>query len=407
LYFKMAATQTSTCIDSAGRTIVFASGIDLPGDGTGTITTPQRKNIFAKTQVSAAVRKRAGWDGRKLSATGPVEKMQEALTMANDMILESQRSGNINIDTPAYEDDPLEKMKPAPKKQKRHKSQHPAASSSSPQNSWRPSVVVPPAPWQQSLMQQSHMQQSHMTPWQQNAWPPSPLHMQPAWPPPQQPPAMQLVQMMLQAIGGMPQQPMYPQPQSQFVPPMPPPTYPPTIQYLQPNFAKEQSEGPEVGSGEEEEESEEEESSYEDSAIEHEAPPVPVPAKVSKPRRPPVPPPVPVPAKVLKPRRTSQQKEDDGLQRLPPQPRHDRSPPRDRSTSPLPQRKMPTMRLTEAILPPEADANIGNGTGRSSGNDDSNGTAGPHRKREERIKHMTQKKTTRRLVKLVKRKPIG
>ena len=54
---------------------------------------------------------------------------------------------------------------------------------------------------------------------------------------------------------------------------MPPPTYPPTIQYLQPNFAKEQSEGPEVGSGEEEEESEEEESSYEDSAIEHEAPP--------------------------------------------------------------------------------------------------------------------------------------
>ena len=106
---------------------------------------------------------------------------------------------------------------------------------------------------------------------------------------------------------------------------------------------------------------------------------MPVPAKVSKPRRPPVFPPVPVPATVLKPRRTSRQKEDDGLQRLPPRPQRDRSP--DRSTSPLPQRKMPSMRLTAAPFPPAADANIGNGTGRSSGNDDSNGTAGPHRKK--------------------------
>ena len=78
----MAEAQTS--IDSSGRTIVYASGIDLPGDGTGTLTTPQRKQIFAKYGVSTAVRKRAGWDGRKLSAAGPVEKMQEALKMAKE-----------------------------------------------------------------------------------------------------------------------------------------------------------------------------------------------------------------------------------------------------------------------------------------------------------------------------------
>ena len=112
----MTEPQTSTSIDSAGRTIVFASGIDLPGDGTGTILTPQRKEIFAKTGVSAAVRKRDGWAGRKLSAVGPVGRFEEALKMANDMILESQRSGNINMDTPAYEGDPIEKMKPPPKK---------------------------------------------------------------------------------------------------------------------------------------------------------------------------------------------------------------------------------------------------------------------------------------------------
>ena len=310
-FFKMAEPQTSTCIDSAGRTIVFASGIDLPGDGTGTILTPQRKQIFAKTNVSVAVRKRTGWNGRKLSATGPVEKMQEALKMANDMILESQRSGQGNVDTPAYEDDPLEKMRPDPRKQKRQKSQHPAASASSSQSSWQPSPWppshLPPAPWQQS--------------WQQNAWPPSPL--QPAWPPPQQPPAMQLVQMMLQAIGGLAQpQPMYPQQQPQFVPPMPPPMYPPTIQLLQPNMAMEKREGLEAENGEESDD-EESGSSYDDDANESEAPPVPVPAKVLKPRR-----------------GTSRQKEDDlpnGLRQLPKGSRS--SSHHDRSTSPLPQKK--------------------------------------------------------------------
>ena len=138
----------------------------------------------------------------------------------------------------------------------------------------------------------------------------------------------------------------------------------------------EKREGLEAENGEESDD-EESGSSYDDDANESEAPPVPVPAKVLKPRR-----------------GTSRQKEDDlpnGLRQLPKGSRS--SSHHDRSTSPLPQKKMPALKLQKVVAAPSWIS-----TSRSSGNDESNGTALSHKDKKDRKdeKHRKEKDRTPR-----------
>ena len=78
----------------------------LPGSGKGTITGAQRKVILSGTGCSAAVRKREGWDCRKLTIVGPAASLNAAKMMAHAFILESQQQHDVpEFDTPGSEND--------------------------------------------------------------------------------------------------------------------------------------------------------------------------------------------------------------------------------------------------------------------------------------------------------------
>ena len=62
----------------------------LPRDGTGTITSSQRKQILDETGCSAAVRQREAWAQRMCTVCGPLAGLQEADDMARLCIVGSQ-----------------------------------------------------------------------------------------------------------------------------------------------------------------------------------------------------------------------------------------------------------------------------------------------------------------------------
>ena len=64
--------------------------IDLPGTGYGSIRKEDRDVIKQLTGCSAAIRRRPSWNARKLTLSGPRDKVQEAETMALAFILRSQ-----------------------------------------------------------------------------------------------------------------------------------------------------------------------------------------------------------------------------------------------------------------------------------------------------------------------------
>ena len=62
----------------------------LPGNGGGNLEEPDRQAIFVKTGCSCSTRHRASWRGRRLSASGPPHRLQEALQEADRILLEQQ-----------------------------------------------------------------------------------------------------------------------------------------------------------------------------------------------------------------------------------------------------------------------------------------------------------------------------
>ena len=64
--------------------------IDLPGIGYGSIRKEDRDVIKQLTGCSAAIRRRPSWNARKLTLSGPRDKMREAETMALGFIVRSQ-----------------------------------------------------------------------------------------------------------------------------------------------------------------------------------------------------------------------------------------------------------------------------------------------------------------------------
>ena len=65
--------------------------IDLPGTGYGSLRKEDRKVIKQLTGCSAAIRRRPSWNARKLTISGPRDKMDEAEIMALGFILSSQK----------------------------------------------------------------------------------------------------------------------------------------------------------------------------------------------------------------------------------------------------------------------------------------------------------------------------
>ena len=64
--------------------------IDLPGTGYGGIRKEDRDVIKERTGCSAAIRRRPSWNARKLTLSGPRDKMRAAEIMALAFILRSQ-----------------------------------------------------------------------------------------------------------------------------------------------------------------------------------------------------------------------------------------------------------------------------------------------------------------------------
>ena len=103
-----AAEEVHSSDLSADETVEALYGPkSLPGNGKGTITAAQRKVIKDTTGCSAAVRKRDGWECRKLTVHGKTTSLQSAKMMAHAFILESQKHEvDEPEDTPGADGDP-------------------------------------------------------------------------------------------------------------------------------------------------------------------------------------------------------------------------------------------------------------------------------------------------------------
>ena len=64
--------------------------VPMPGDGTGTITCYQHKQILDETGCSASVRQRPAWGKRMYTISGPIAGLQQADDMARICIVGSQ-----------------------------------------------------------------------------------------------------------------------------------------------------------------------------------------------------------------------------------------------------------------------------------------------------------------------------
>ena len=80
--------------------------VDLPGTGTGTLVSSERKTIMEVTTCSVAVRPRAQWnEKRMLTISGPASRIAEARSMAYRYILASQDTTRQFQNTPSEADE--------------------------------------------------------------------------------------------------------------------------------------------------------------------------------------------------------------------------------------------------------------------------------------------------------------
>ena len=93
-------------MSSFTSTVVHAGPFELPGNGKGLLTKSDRDYIHDATGCSAAVRKRNGWAHRMLTVSGPAAQIDNAVQLATDAIMKSQRAqDDREMDTPGAEYD--------------------------------------------------------------------------------------------------------------------------------------------------------------------------------------------------------------------------------------------------------------------------------------------------------------